>query len=129
MVTSASSDQNWEQAADDARSWWDDEWAKFPTIQVDEDGTPNYWAVSEDSGVYSDDWQIGQGLARDTVAQMQRFPEGSTALRRILRAMDFNSTIGQGFLTRIEDMLTRPEVYLENLEPGSVQAKLRGESE
>jgi hypothetical protein len=29
-------------------------------------------------------------------------------------------------MTRIEDMLTRPEIYLESLEPGSVQRKLRG---
>ncbi len=31
------------------------------------------------------------------------------------------------FVTRIEDMLTRPEVYLDSLEPGSVQRKMRGE--
>jgi hypothetical protein len=34
--------------------------------------------------------------------------------------------VAQGFFNRLEDMLTKPEVYLESLEPGSVQAKLRG---
>lgn len=129
MAMSDESIEKAEEAASDARSWWDEEWGKFPTCGLDDDGTPNFWSVPEDSGVYSEDWKTGQGLARDTVAQMQNFPEGSTALRRILGAMDFNSNIGQGFLTRIEDMLTRPEIYLENLEPGSVQAKLRGEAE
>ena len=38
--------------------------------------------------------------------------------------MDFNSTIAQGFLNRIEDMLTNPDLYLESLEPGAVRAKL-----
>ena len=129
MATSENSFKDAEEAATDARTWWDEEWSKFPTCKLDEDGTPNFWAVGEDSGIYADDWKTGQGLARDTVAQMQNFPEGSTALRRILSVMDFNSNVGQGFLTRIEDMLTRPEIYLDNLEPGAVQAKLRGETE
>jgi hypothetical protein len=65
-------------------------------------------------------------MARDTVAQMQRFPEGSSVLRRIIRDIDLNSSAGQGFVNRLEDMLTRPDVYLESLEPGAVRAKLRG---
>ena len=129
MATSENTFKDAEEAATDARSWWDEEWSKFPTCKLDEDGTPNFWAVGEDSGIYADDWKTGQGLARDTVAQMQNFPEGSTALRRILSVMDFNSNVGQGFLTRIEDMLTRPEIYLDDLEHGAVQAKLRGETE
>jgi hypothetical protein len=44
-----------------------------------------------------------------------------------MREIDLESTVGQGFMTRIEDMLTHPDVYLESLEPGSVQRKLRGE--
>ncbi len=44
-----------------------------------------------------------------------------------MREIDFDSTVAQGFLTRIEDMLANPAVYLESLEPGSVQRKLRGE--
>ena len=113
--------------AEASAQWWTEEWLKFPTIVLDEAGQWHYWNVPDDSGVYSDDWEVGEALARDTVQQMQRFPAGSSALRRILREIDFNSTIGQGFVTRIEDMLTRPEIYLESLEPGAVQAKLRGE--
>jgi len=115
------------QEAEASAEWWNQEWLKFPTISLDEEGLWHYWDVPPDSGVYNDDWRVGEGLARDTVRQMQRFPDGSSALRRIMKEMDFNSTVGQGFLTRIEDMLTRPEIYLESLEPGSVQAKLRGE--
>jgi hypothetical protein len=55
---------------------------------------------------------------------MQRFMAGSSALRRIMHEIDFNSTVAQGFLTRIEDMLANPDLYLESLEPGSVRTKL-----
>ncbi len=113
-----------ESAAESAQ-WWNREWLKFPTISLDEDGQWHYWDVPPDSGVYSDDWVLGEDMARDTVAQMQRFTAGSSALRRIMREIDFNSTIAQGFLTRIEDMLTSPELYLESLEPGAVRAKLQ----
>ena len=105
--------------------WWNSEWLKFPTISLDDEGHWHYWDVPEDTGVYNDDWRIGEGLARDTVAQMQRFMAGSSALRRIMHEIDFNSTVAQGFLTRIEDMLARPDLYLDSLEPGSVQAKLK----
>ncbi len=57
---------------------------------------------------------------------MQRFPEGGSVLRRIMRDIDHDSIAAQGFFNRLEDMLSRPDVYLESLEPGSVQAKLRG---
>lgn len=113
-------------AAEKSSEWWIAEWLKFPTITQDQDGQWHYWDVAEDSGLYSEDWKRGEGLARDTVAQMQRFPDGSSALRRIMREIDFESHVAQGFLTRIEDMLTNPSVYLESLEPGSVQRKLRG---
>lgn len=109
--------------ADEA--WWNEQWLTFPTVGRDDDGAWFYWGVPEDTGVHSEDWTLGEGLARDTVAQMQRFPAGSSVLRRIMREIDHDSTIAQGFLTRIEDMLTRPEVYLESLEPGAVRAKLR----
>lgn len=109
--------------ADEA--WWNEQWLAFPTVGRDEDGAWFYWVVPEDTGVHSDDWALGEGLARATVAQMQRFPAGSSVLRRIMREIDHDSTIAQGFLTRLEDMLTRPEVYLESLEPGAVSAKLR----
>jgi hypothetical protein len=105
--------------------WWQQEWLKFPTISLDQDGHWHYWDVPADTGVYNIDWRIGEGLARDTVAQMQRFMAGSSALRRIMHEIDFNSTVAQGFLTRIEDMLANPDLYLESLEPGSVQAKLK----
>ena len=116
-----------EQTAEANADWWQGEWLKFPTISLDTEGQWHYWDVAEDSGVYSEDWRRGEALARDTVAQMQRFESGSSALRRILREIDFESTVAQGFMTRIEDMLTRPEVYLESLEPGAVQAKLHGD--
>ena len=112
-------------AAEDNAEWWTGEWLKFPTISLDEEGGWHYWDVPSDSGVYSEDWRIGEGFARDTVKQMQELQSGSSALRRILREIDFDSTVGQGFLTRIEDMLANPDLYLESLEPGSVQAKLR----
>jgi hypothetical protein len=113
------------QEAEANAEWWNREWLKFPTISLDEDGHWHYWDVPADSGVYSDDWRVGEGMARDTVAQMQRFMAGSSALRRIMHEIDFNSTVAQGFLTRIEDMLANPDLYLESLEPGSVQAKLK----
>ena len=112
--------------AEDNAEWWTEQWLIFPTISLDDEGGWHYWDVPEDSGVYSDDWQVGEGLARDTVRHMQEFQSGSSALRRILREIDFESTIGQGFLTRIEDMLANPGLYLDSLEPGAVRAKLRG---
>ena len=113
------------QAAEANTAWWRTEWLKFPTISLDEAGQWHYWDVPADGGVYSEDWRTGEGLARDTVAQMQRFMAGSSALRRIMKEIDLDSTVGQGFITRIEDMLANPELYLESLEPGSVQAKLK----
>ncbi len=115
------------ETAEENADWWNDQWLKFPTVSLDGEGLWHYWDVPEDSGVYADDWRKGEELARDTVAHMQAFESGSSVLRRIMREIDLESTVGQGFVTRIEDMLTRPEVYLESLEPGSVQRKLRGE--
>ena len=106
--------------------WWQEEWLKFPTVSRDEEGNWQYWDVPVDTGVYNDDRTLGEAMARDTVAQMQRFPEGSSVLRRIIRDIDLNSIAAQGFVNRLEDMLTRPDVYLESLEPGAVRAKLRG---
>lgn len=122
--TTASDEAAIEKAhADEA--WWNEQWLAFPTVSRDDEGTWLYWVVPEDTGVHSDDWALGEGLARDTVAQMQRFPSGSSVLRRIMREIDHDSNVAQGFMTRIEDMLTRPEVYLESLEPGAVRAKMR----
>ncbi len=106
--------------------WWNEAWLKFPTVSLDEEGKWHCWDVAGGSRVYSDDPSLGEALARDTVAQMQRFPEGGSVLRRIMRDIDHNSIAAQGFFNRIEDMLTNPSVYLDSLEPGSVQAKLRG---
>ena len=111
--------------AEDNAEWWTQQWLEFPTISLDEDGGWHYWDVPVDSGIYSDDWRIGESLARDTVRHMQEFQSGTSALRRILREIDADSTVGQGFITRIEDMLANPGLYLDSLEPGSVQAKLR----
>lgn len=115
------------QAAEESADWWNEQWLKFPTVSLNTEGLWRYWDVPEDLGVYADDWRKGEVLARDTVAQMQAFEAGTSVLRRIMREIDLESTVGQGFMTRIEDMLTHPEVYLESLEPGSVQRKLRGE--
>jgi hypothetical protein len=106
--------------------WWQEEWLKFPTVTLSEDGTWCYWDVPADDGVYSQGRSLGEALARDTVAQMQRFPEGSSVLRRIMRDIDHDSIAAQGFFNRLEDMLTRPDIYLDSLEPGAVRAKLRG---
>lgn len=113
------------EKAEENEAWWHEQWLAFPTVSCDEEGVWHYWDVREDTGVYSDDWAVGEGLARDTVAHMQRFVAGSSVLRRIMHEIDFNSTVAQGFLTRIEDMLTKPELYLESLEPGAVRAKLK----
>ena len=113
------------KAAEENAEWWNQEWLKFPTISRDSDGRWHYWDVPRDSGVYSEDWRVGEGLARDTVAHMQRFMAGGSALRRILREIDLDSNVGQGFVTRLEDMLAKPGIYLASLEPGSVQAKLK----
>ncbi|MCH8997207.1 MAG: hypothetical protein IID48_02920 [Proteobacteria bacterium] len=115
-----------EVTAEADAKWWNEEWLKFPTVSLDDEGKWHYWDVTEDSRVYSDDRALGEALARDTVAQMQRFPEGGSVLRRIMREIDHDSIVAQGFFNRLEDMLIKPEVYLESLEPGSVQAKLRG---
>ncbi len=105
--------------------WWNEEWLKFPTVSLDDTGKWHYWDVTGGSRIYSDDRALGEALARDTVAQMQRFPEGGSVLRRIMREIDHNSIVAQGFFNRLEDMLSKPAVYLDSLEPGSVQAKLR----
>jgi len=117
------------EQAEESEAWWNEQWLAFPTVSCDDTGGWHYWNVPEDSGVYSDDWAVGEGLARDTVAHMQRFVAGSSVLRRIMHEIDFNSTVAQGFLTRIEDMLTKPDLYLESLEPGSVRAKLQALAE
>src|SRR3546814_10031328 len=83
------------RAAARASTWWEEEWLKFPSVSKQPDGSWRYWCVPADSGVYQDDWPLGERLARETVAQMRRFPEGSTVLRRILREMDPESTEGQ----------------------------------
>ena len=110
--------------AEESSEWWNAEWLKFPTVSLDDQGEWHYWDVAEDSGLYKDDWRLGEVLARETVAQMQLFEAGSSVLRRIMREIDHESTVAQGFLTRIEDMLTRPQLYLASLEPGAVQEKL-----
>ncbi len=107
---------------------WNRQWLLFPTVSQDDEGNWRYWDVPEDSGVYNEDWAVGERLARETVIQMQNFQSGSNVLRRIMREIDFESTVAQGFLTRIEDMLTNPALYLESLEPGAVRAKLRASS-
>ena len=116
-----------EQEAQASAEWWNQQWLRFPTVTCDPEGLWHYWVVPEDSGIYKDDWRLGEDLARDTVAHMQRFEDGSSVLRRIVREIDHDSTVAQGFMNRIEDMLTRPRIYLESLEPGAVRRKLGSE--
>lgn len=105
------------EEAERAERWWEEQWAAFPTYSLDEDGNPHYWDVPADSGVYQDDWPLGEKLAEDTVRQMRRFPEGSTILRNILRELDRDSTVAQGFLNRLEDILISPELYAKLSQP------------
>src|SRR3546814_15802807 len=93
------------RAAARASTWWEEEWLKFPSVSKQPDGSWRYWCVPADSGVYQDDWPLGERLARETVAQMRRFPDGSTVLARSLLEMDPDATVGQGFLTAIDEML------------------------
>ncbi len=99
------------EEAERAERWWAEQWSAFPTYEVDADGTPHYWNVAADSGVYQDDWPLGEKLAEETVRQMRRFPEGSTVLRHILREINQDSTVAQGFLNRLEDILISPDLY------------------
>ncbi len=107
---------------------WNAQWLLFPSVSQDHEGAWRYWDVPEDTGVYNDDWAIGERLARETVAHMQDFQSGNNVLRRIMREIDFETAVAQGFLTRIEDMLTNPSLYLDSLDPGAVGAKLRASS-
>lgn len=104
------------RAAARASDWWDSEWLKFPTVSRDAEGGWHYWDVPADTGVYEDDWPLGERLARGTIAQMRRFPEGSTVLRRIIREMDPETTVGQGFLTAVEETLCRGEIAVPRAE-------------
>lgn len=99
--------------AEQAEDWWEAQWLKFPTVTRDAEGAWHYWTVPDDSGVYEDDWPLGGRLARETVAHMRSFPEGSTVLRRILREMDPESTVGQGFLTALEEILCTSQPPLQ----------------
>mgnify|MGYP001586329703 CR=1 FL=1 len=125
MSSTTSAEATAEAEAGD--KWWTEQWLAFPTVSLDSEGVWHYWEVPEDSGVYAEDWKVGEHLARDTVAHMQRFPEGSSVMRRIMRDIDQDSIVSQGFVSRVEDMLANPRVYLDSLEPGAVEAKLRGE--
>jgi hypothetical protein len=93
------------------RKWWREQWLAFPTVSEDDDGGFDFWDVAPDTGVYQDDWPRGERLARDTIAQMREFPEGASVLRRIIPLLDPDSTVAQGFINRIEDNLSRPDLY------------------
>ena len=96
---------------DAQQKWWHEQWLTFPTVSEGADGGLEFWDVAPDSGVYQDDWPRGERLARDTIAQMRRFPEGASILRRIIALLDPNSTVAQGFINHIEDNLSRPDLY------------------
>ena len=83
--------------AQDTQAWWREQWLAFPT-------------VAEHDGVL-DFWPRGERLARETIAQMRRFPEGASVLRRILARLDHDSTVAQGFVNHLEEVLARPDLY------------------
>jgi hypothetical protein len=93
-----------------SQDWWRQQWLAFPTVS-DEGGGLEFWDVPADTGVYQDDWPRGECLARDTITQMRRFPEGASVLRRILARLDHDSTVAQGFLNHLEEVLARPDLY------------------
>jgi hypothetical protein len=95
-----------------ARREWRAQWLAFPTVRANADGGYDFWAVDADTGVYAEDWPRGERLARETIAHMQRFAEGSSVLRRILRDMPQQSTVAQGFISYLEDALTYPQLHL-----------------
>ena len=99
-------------SASQRERWWREQWLAFPTVAPRDDGGFDFWAVEPDTGVYQDDWPRGERLARDTIAHMQAFPEGSSVLRRILRDMEHDSTVAQGFLNHLEEALAHPQTYL-----------------
>ena len=91
--------------AEASMEWWEEQWSQFPTVGVDAEGARSFWCVPRDTGCYQDDWPLGERLAEQTLTQMQRFPEGSAVLRRVLRDLDYSSTVGQGFLSKLEETL------------------------
>jgi hypothetical protein len=93
-----------------SQCWWRQQWLAFPTVSEHGDGL-EFWDVPSDTGVYQDDWPRGERLARETIAQMRRFPEGASVLRRIVARLDPDSTVAQGFLNHLEEVLARPELY------------------
>src|SRR3546814_9397015 len=72
------------RAAARASTWWEEEWLKFPSVSKQPDGSWRYWCVPADSGVYQDDWPLGERLARETVAQM-RSEEHTSELQSLMR--------------------------------------------
>ena len=96
--------------AQDAQAWWREQWLAFPTV-AEHDGELDFWHVPADTGVFQDDWPRGERLAQETIAQMRRFPEGASVLRRILARLDYDSTVAQGFVNHIEEALARPDLY------------------
>ena len=93
------------EAARAGQDWWQRQWLAFPSVSRDAEGGYRYWDVPADSGVFSEDWALGEDLARGTLAQMRRFPEGSSVLRRALKQMDLESAVAQGFLNHLEERL------------------------
>ena len=89
-----------------AAAWWKESWLAFPSVSEDSEGRFSYWDVPEDSGVFAEDWRIGEDVARETLAHLGRFPEGSSVLRRALKQMDFESNVAQGFLNHLEERLS-----------------------
>lgn len=88
---------------------WRESWLNFPTVGEDKEGRWHFWSVPADTGVFQVDFPEGEKLANATIKQMREFPEGASVLRRILRDMDSESNVAQGFTNRLEDLLTYPE--------------------
>ena len=51
------------EAAEASADWWTEEWLKFPTVSLDDEGQWHYWDVPVDHGVYADDWRKGVSIS------------------------------------------------------------------
>ncbi len=53
-----------EITAESDAKWRNQEWLKFPTVSLDDEGNWHYWDVTEGSRICSDDRSVGEALAR-----------------------------------------------------------------
>ncbi len=88
-----------------AASGWARILDQLPTVAEGSDGHWHYWEVDDDCGCPVTDLERGEQLGRETVAVLRAHPEGACVLRRILRDIDLDSQVAQGFLSALEAAL------------------------